>query len=356
MPFMNLAGHEAGYDQLQPLITTMNGGGGSWLNLTGIDDDSNPGVRIKNGNSGGAFSVLATDDSNLIDADDSGVTIPTLAVTTLTATTGNITTLNSTTGNIGTANVSTLLSVTGNAALGNENTDTLTVIGSSTYRNAANTATQLFVDAGNNRVIVGSATTLGSDTAPNLQVIGRLYVAPESANDTAIQVRRSSAATVGWSAGVESTNDLVFKDDSDTAVVRFGDNTSATWQLQVITGDARIQDLLSVGGALVVGATALSGSEELRVVGQTRLEGALTVTTGGIGVTGSSAFNDGLTVLNGFTLSTGSFSTANVNHGFFGSTPIARPTVSGSRGGNAALADLLSELANLGLITDSTTA
>lgn len=34
--------------------------------------------------------------------------------------------------------------------------------------------------------------------------------------------------------------------------------------------------------------------------------------------------------------------------------PIARPDVSGSRGGNAALADLLTELAALGLITDST--
>jgi hypothetical protein len=35
---------------------------------------------------------------------------------------------------------------------------------------------------------------------------------------------------------------------------------------------------------------------------------------------------------------------------------VARPTVSGSRGGNAALADLCSELANLGLIIDSTSA
>lgn len=40
--------------------------------------------------------------------------------------------------------------------------------------------------------------------------------------------------------------------------------------------------------------------------------------------------------------------------GFMGATPIQRPTVTGSRGGNAALASLLTELANLGLITDST--
>ena len=42
--------------------------------------------------------------------------------------------------------------------------------------------------------------------------------------------------------------------------------------------------------------------------------------------------------------------------GFYGSTPVAKPTVTGSRGGNAALASLLTALANLGLITDSTTA
>jgi len=41
---------------------------------------------------------------------------------------------------------------------------------------------------------------------------------------------------------------------------------------------------------------------------------------------------------------------------FFGATPHVKPTVSGSRGGNAALASLVSALAQLGLVTDSTTA
>lgn len=42
--------------------------------------------------------------------------------------------------------------------------------------------------------------------------------------------------------------------------------------------------------------------------------------------------------------------------GFYGATPVAKPAVSGSRGGNAALASLLTQLATLGLVTDSTTA
>lgn len=42
--------------------------------------------------------------------------------------------------------------------------------------------------------------------------------------------------------------------------------------------------------------------------------------------------------------------------GFFGASPTGRPTVAGSRGGNAALASLLTALAGLGLVVDSTTA
>lgn len=42
--------------------------------------------------------------------------------------------------------------------------------------------------------------------------------------------------------------------------------------------------------------------------------------------------------------------------GFFGATPASKPSVTGSRGGNAALASLLTALATLGLVTDNTTA
>jgi len=40
---------------------------------------------------------------------------------------------------------------------------------------------------------------------------------------------------------------------------------------------------------------------------------------------------------------------------FFGSTPISKPTVTGSKDGNAALTSLIAQLSALGLITDSTT-
>lgn len=45
----------------------------------------------------------------------------------------------------------------------------------------------------------------------------------------------------------------------------------------------------------------------------------------------------------------------NLNIGFNGAAPIAKPTVTGAKGGNAALTSLMTALANYGLVTDSTT-
>jgi len=42
--------------------------------------------------------------------------------------------------------------------------------------------------------------------------------------------------------------------------------------------------------------------------------------------------------------------------GFYGASPASKPSVTGSRGGNAALASLITALATLGLVTDNTTA
>lgn len=202
------------------------------------------------------------------------------------------------------------VTVQGNTALGNADTDTVTVIGVSTFRNAANSATQLYVDAGNNRVIVGSATTIGSDTTPNLQVIGRLYVAPESSSDQALQIRRSNGATVGWWVGMPDANDLRFRDTAGSETFRIGASGS-TYQATV-TGDFNVSDYAvisgdaSVMGWATIGTNTRSGSETLRVLGQSKLDGAVTITTGGLGVTGSAAFNSGLTVVSGgLTVTTG---------------------------------------------------
>jgi hypothetical protein len=41
--------------------------------------------------------------------------------------------------------------------------------------------------------------------------------------------------------------------------------------------------------------------------------------------------------------------------GFNGTAPVAKPTVTGSKGANAALTSLMTALSSLGLVTDSTT-
>lgn len=64
--------------------------------------------------------------------------------------------------------------------------------------------------------------------------------------------------------------------------------------------------------------------------------------------------NDGATSIGGNLLVGGTFR-ANGNIGF-NTAPISKPTVTGSRGGNAALASFLTAMASYGLVTDSTTA
>lgn len=50
------------------------------------------------------------------------------------------------------------------------------------------------------------------------------------------------------------------------------------------------------------------------------------------------------------------FRHAGTQEGFYGASAVAKPTVSGARDANAAVASLLSALATLGLVTDSTSA
>jgi hypothetical protein len=77
---------------------------------------------------------------------------------------------------------------------------------------------------------------------------------------------------------------------------------------------------------------------------------------------GMSRFGDDLILDNGANIQTGTGSGTQIatatsqKLGFFGATAIVQPTATGSRGGNAALASLLTELANLGLIVDGTSA
>lgn len=77
---------------------------------------------------------------------------------------------------------------------------------------------------------------------------------------------------------------------------------------------------LQASGILTIGATTASGAAKLQITGGTSTD---TLTVSG-------------------------------NTGFFGTAATTKPTVTGSKGANAALASLMTALAGLGLVTDST--
>jgi hypothetical protein len=95
-------------------------------------------------------------------------------------------------------------------------------------------------------------------------------VAPESANDTAIQVRRSSAASNGWTIGVENSPvNLAFKDDSDTKVFALGD-VAAPFQATV-TGALSVSTSITATGGISAGASS-------------SFTGGVSVVTGGLAI------------------------------------------------------------------------
>lgn len=81
-----------------------------------------------------------------------------------------------------------------------------------------------------------------------------------------------------------------------------------------------------------------TSSAELRTA-----DGTVKITLGSTSIT-----------ITGATTLTGNF-TINGSLGFYDHAPEPKPTITGSKGGNAALASLLTALALLGLVTDSTT-
>lgn len=120
-----------------------------------------------------------------------------------------------------------------------------------------------------------------------------------------------------------------------TSTLTYAANTTAITETQAnnttnnATGATR-----TLSAQTCTGTTSTGGGLDLKSGGGTAADGACRVLTG---------------------------STVRINCnatgiGFFAAAPVAKPTVTGSRGGNAALTSFLTAIADLGLITDSTTA
>jgi hypothetical protein len=197
-----------------------------------------------------------------------------------------------------------------------------------------------------------------------------------SASITTLAVTGNATVTGTLGAGATTVASLL--SSSSVAITTTlnvgGVSTMGTINAGPISGTTgAFSSTLGVTGAATLAATSvttLTVSSTLGVTGTSTLgvlnAGATQVTTlaasSTLNVTGVSTVAAlAAQAITCTTLTAGSTLTAQANFahtganvGFFNSAVNAKQTVSGSRGGNAALASLCSALANYGLITDST--
>lgn len=127
---------------------------------------------------------------------------------------------------------------------------------------------------------------------------------------------------VGNGAGTSQLR--VAKSETGTGQIEFYSAGVRRLQVELATNENGAIRTYDSSGALVSTTTVVNGTGEWIFPGEIEIDGAFD--------------HDGTTV------------------GFYGTTPGTRQTVSGSRGSNAALASLLTALATIGLVTDSSSA
>lgn len=135
----------------------------------------------------------------------------------------------------------------------------------------------------------------------------------------------SNGLVVAGTTGGTSSQVTLQTTAGNSRTINFNTGSSPRWR---ITADNGAESGGNAGTSLVVQRFDDSGTSLGTPVFWTRSTGQTNIASG-LAVTGNTGFN--------------------------GATPIAKPTVTGSKGANAALASLLSALASYGLITDSST-
>jgi hypothetical protein len=164
------------------------------------------------------------------------------------------------------------------------------------------------------RVSTGYTTRIGAIASGNY-----ITLAGTAAAGGGVQLKAEGAdATLSFDAYVKGTNGL-FRVRNDSSDVMMQVSQADASPVNYVNLGAR-----ATGNAPRVTATGTDSNITLFVGGKG---------TGGVQIEGASG-----------------------RLGFYGTTPSAKLAVTGSRAGNAALASLLTQLAALGLITDSTTA
>ncbi len=298
---------EALYRQLMQIVGRDTGlaDWGSNISHTSYSSDAEYAHTIFNQGTGGHLNIPGVLS---VPSDGSGISITTLSVATL--------------------NVSTLLNVTGNAVLGNAGTDALTVNAASTFNASVHLTGALAVDG---NTTLGNASGDTTSMSGDASVGGNLDVAGELTADGNVTLGNAATDLVSIQGDLDVDHDVVIGSgsagsllvgtqtlwaDPQNTRVGIGTNSPNASYVLDVNGNVQFQDDADILGTLsvsdkvdvsqlVVGAGTFSGTEELRVVGQTRLEGATTITTGGLNASGSSIFQDGLTIQNSASISGG---------------------------------------------------
>lgn len=213
------------------------------------------------------------------------------------------------------------------------------------------------------------------DAATRRAEVDQLGIAPDATTTYAIRFANLTVSSIGIDAGSTSVrvvgNDVrdasQIADSGTTSVV--ANNTLGDFGAQpIVTTTTMTAASLTASGFIAVGTspattgtirlgngfsiwtTSLGGTSRVLMELANLSSSRYTIDIAGTaaGVAGVRVFGNGTPLFE---------TSSNSNAiGFFGTAPAVKPNVTGSRGGNAALASLLTSLAGLGLITDGSSA
>ena len=173
----------------------------------------------------------------------------------------------------------------------------------------------------------------------------------------------STSVTVSQSNVTVEPKSLIFSSSTTDPEIYQGDDTaaSATGDLFLISAQSVTGNTTTTGGTLQLLGGNATGAGGTHTGGDIYLwagsaNGASGTRNGGDAYVkaGGGATADGSVYIQDATANN-RISVNSTGIGFHNTSPIAKPTITGSRSSNAALASLLTALANYGLLTDSTT-